>query len=108
MTNARRTSLAIIMPISTAEHSTGQNAGGRVGHCASACAGRAAMTMQSEGPVHSAEQPADPKRNDRRRIGLGFDGVSKPLVESGSGIARGVCCLAVEVLGSARRLVEFP
>ena len=65
------------------------------------------MTSRSERPVHSAEQPADPKRSDRHRIGLGFDGVSKPLVKSGSGVARGVCCLAIEVLGSARRLVEL-
>jgi hypothetical protein len=60
-----------------------------------------------ERPVHSAEQPADPKRYYRRRIGLGFDGPAKPLVKGSSGVARGVGSLAVEVLGSPRRLIEL-
>ena len=57
--------------------------------------------------MHSAKKPADPKRYYRRRIGLGFDGPAKPLVKSGSGVARGVGSLAVEVLGSPRRLIEL-
>ena len=73
----------------------------------SARAGRAAMTGRSERAVHSAEQPADPERYHRRRIGLSFDGPAKPLVKISSSIARGVGSLAVEVLGSARRLVEL-
>ena len=95
------------MPTSTAEHSRGQSGGGGVGFCASARAGLAAIANRSERPVHSAKQPADPKRSDRHRIGLGFNGVSKPLVKSDSGVARGVRCLAIEVLGSARRPVEL-
>jgi hypothetical protein len=55
-------SLAITMPTSTAEHSIGQSGGGRGGFLASADRGVAAMARRSEGPVHSAEQPADPKR----------------------------------------------
>ena len=65
------------------------------------------MANLSERPVHSAEQPADPKRYYRRRIGLGFDGPAKPLVKGSSGVARGVGSLAVEVLGCPRRLVEL-
>jgi hypothetical protein len=65
------------------------------------------MANRSERPVHSAEQPADPKRHYRRRIGLGFDGPAKPLVKGSSGVARGVGSLPVEVLGSSRRLVEL-
>src|SRR6476661_8815287 len=95
------------MPTSTAEHSRGQSGGGGVGFCASARAGLAAMANRSERPVHSAEQPADPKRYYRHRIGLGFDGPAKPLVKGSSGVARGVGSLAVEVLGSPRRLVEL-
>jgi hypothetical protein len=95
------------MPTSTAEHSTGQSGGGAVGLCVSARAGRAAMTGRSERAVHSAEQPADPERYHRRRIGLGFDGPAKPLVKGSSSVARGVGSLAVEVLGSPRRLVEL-
>ena len=79
---AWRTSLAIIMPTSTAEHSRGQSGGGgRVGLCASARAGLAAMANRSERPVHSAEQPADPERYYRHRIGPGFDSPAKPLVK---------------------------
>src|SRR6478672_3422849 len=96
------------MPTSTAEHSRGQSGGGgRVGRCASARAGLEAMANRSERSVHSAEQPADPKRYYRHRIGLGFDSPAKPLVKSGGGVARGVSSLAVEVLGSPRRLVEL-
>jgi hypothetical protein len=69
--------------------------------------GRAAMAGRSERPVHSAEQPPDPKRYDRHSIGLGLDRPAQPLVEGRSGVARSICCLAVEVLGSARRLVEL-
>ena len=57
--------------------------------------------------MHSAKKPADPKRYYRRRTGLGFDGRAKPLVKSGTGVARGVRSLAVEVLGSPRSLVEL-
>ena len=100
---ARGISLAITMPTRTAEHSTGQS-GGRV-LCVSAW-WALAMISGLERPVHSAEQPADPQRNYCHRVGLGLDSVSKPLVKSGSRVARRVRCLAVEVLGSARRLVE--
>ena len=65
------------------------------------------MANRSERPVHSAEQPADPKRYYRHRIGLGFDGPAKPFVKGSSGVARGVGSLAVEVLGGSRRLVEL-
>ena len=65
------------------------------------------MANRSERPVHSAEQPADPERYYRHRIGLGFDSPAKPLVKSGGGVARGVSRLAVEVLGSPCRLVEL-
>ena len=65
------------------------------------------MANRSERSVHSAEQPADPERYYRHRIGLGFDSPAKPLVKSGGGVARGVSRLAVEVLGSPRRLVEL-
>src|SRR5262245_587759 len=65
------------------------------------------MTCRSERSVHSAEQPADPKRCDRHGIGLGLDSPAKPLVKTGSGVARGICCLAVEILGSPCRLVEL-
>src|SRR6476469_4995507 len=95
------------MPTSTAEHSRGQSGGGGVGFCASARAGLAAIANRSKRPVHSAEQPADPERYYRHRIGLGFDSLAKPLVKSGGGVARGVSRLAIEVLGSARRLVEL-
>src|SRR5580700_7726490 len=95
------------MPTSTAEHSRGQSGRGGVGFCASARAGLAAMANRSERSVHSAEQPADPKRYYRHRIGLGFDSLAKPLVKSGGGVARGVSRLAVEVLGSPCRVVEL-
>jgi hypothetical protein len=55
--------------------------------------------VESGRPVHSAEQPTDPKRNDRHRIGLGFYDSATPLVNGSSGVAR-VGSLPVEVLGS--------
>ena len=57
--------------------------------------------------MHSAKQPADPKRYYRHRIGLGLDSSAKPFVKSDSGVASGVCCLAVQVLGGPRRLIEL-
>ena len=78
-----------------------------IGFCASARVGPAAVAMRSERPVHSAEQPAHPKRHYRHSIGLGLDSPAKPLVKSDSGVASGVCCLAVQVLGGPRRLIEL-
>ena len=86
---------------------SGQSGGGGVGFCASARVGPAAVAMRSERPVHSAEQPAHPKRHYRHSIGLGLDSPAKPLVKSDSGVASGVCCLAVQVLGGPRRLIEL-
>ena len=78
-----------------------------VGFCASARVGPAAIANRSERPVHSAKQPADPKRYYRHSIGLGLDSSAKPFVKSDSGVASGVCCLAVQVLGGPRRLIEL-
>jgi hypothetical protein len=63
--------------------------------------------VKSERPVHSAEQPTDPKRNERHGTVLGFYDSAKPLVNGSSGVARGVGSLPVEVLAAPCRLIEI-
>ena len=105
---ARRTSLAIIMHRPAPPSTSGGKAGRRVGHCASPRAGvLAGMANRSERPVHSAEQPADPKLPLSPPCRTGFPRWSlRSHLSKGdaSSVARGVGSLPVEVLGSSRRL----